>query len=172
MYKKPARLNGGFTLIEMLLYVALASILLFIISVLYMLLLQSRIKNQTIAEVEQQGIQAMQQMNQTIRNATAITSPTIGASNAVLTITVPTASKSPTVFDLSGGVLRITEGTTSAALALTSSKVTSSALTFYNLSRSGTNGTVRIQFTITAVNNSGRNEYDYNKTFYGSASLR
>jgi len=50
--------------------------------------------------------------------------------------------------------------------------VTVSGLTFQNLSRSATPGTVRIQFTLTHVNPAGRNEYSFAKTFIGSATLR
>lgn len=161
----------GFTLVELLLYVSIAAIILLITSLFLSTLLESRIKNQTIAEVDQQGIAVMQLITQTARNAEAITSPAVGASASTLTLDVVTAPSDPTIFDLSSGVIRITEGVGSAT-ALTNSHVTASAVTFRNLSRTGTPGTIRIQFTITYVNPSGRNEYNYSKTFIGSASLR
>lgn len=136
----------GFTLIELLLYVSIIGAIIFSVAGFLSLLMQSRVKNQTIAEVEQQGVQVMQIITQTGRNATDI--------------------NFPSAFDLSGGVIH--ENT----IALTNSRVDASALTFQNLSRAGTPGTIRIQFTLTHVNSSGRNEYDYTKTFYGTASLR
>ena len=164
-------MKKGFTLIELLLYVSIASIILLATSVFLSTLLESRIKNQTIAEVEQQGLQVMQLITQTVRNAEAITAPTVGTSASSVTLDVITVASDPTVFDLSSGVLRITEGAGSA-VALTNSRVTVSALTFQNLSRTSTPGTIRIQFTITHVNPSGRNEYNFSKTFIGSATLR
>ncbi|OGI26058.1 MAG: hypothetical protein A3J76_05640 [Candidatus Moranbacteria bacterium RBG_13_45_13] len=161
----------GFTLIELLLYVAVASGMLLVISVFLSTLLQSRIKNQTIAEVEQQGQQVMQLITQTARNAEAITSPAPGASASSLTLDVITALNDPTIFDLSSGVIRIQEGSGSA-VALTNSRVVASALTFQNLSRAGTPGTVRVQFTLVHANPEGRNEYSFEKTFIGSATLR
>ncbi len=161
----------GITLVELLLYIALVSAMLLVISTFLAMLLQSRIKNETIAEVEQQGVQVMQIITQTARNAEDITSPTVGNSGSSLTLDVVDAGDDPTIFDLSGGAVRITEGVGSA-VDLTNSHITVSGLNFYNLSRSETPGTVRIQFTITHVNPEGRNEYDYNKTFYGNASLR
>jgi len=161
----------GFTLIELLLYVSIVGAVILSISVFLSLLMQSRVKNQTIAEVEQQGIQVMQIITQTGRNAEAITSPAIGSSSVSLTLDVVTVAKDPTVFDLSGNAIRIKEGTGSA-IALTNSRVTASNLTFKNLSRTGTPGTVRIQFTLTHINPSGRNEYDFSKTFYETATLR
>ncbi|MDD5626512.1 MAG: type II secretion system protein [Patescibacteria group bacterium] len=161
----------GFTLIELLLYVAVASAILLAISVFLSILLQSRIKNQTIAEVEQQGLQVMQLVTQTARNAEAITSPAQGASASSLTLDVISAASDPTIFDLASGAIRVKEGAGSAT-ALTNSRVTASALTFQNLSRTDTPGTVRVQFTLAHTNPEGRNEYSFTKTFIGSASLR
>jgi len=136
----------GFTLIELLLYVSIVGAIIFSIAGFLSLLMQSRVKNQAIAEVEQQGIQAMQVITQTGRNAADV--------------------NFTTAFDLFGGTMR------QDAIPLTNSRVVASNLTFQNLSRTGTPGTVRVQFTLTHINPSGRNEYDFNKTFYGSASLR
>lgn len=83
--------------------------MMLVISVFLSTLLESRIKNQTIAEVEQQGIQVMQIMSQTIRNSNSVTLPTIGTNGSSLTLTVPVGSKNPTVFDLASGVIRIQE---------------------------------------------------------------
>lgn len=156
--------NKGFTLIELLLYIAIASIIVFTTAALLQFTLQSKVKNQTIAEVEQQGTQVMQIITQTVRNAIAINSPTIGTSGASLSVDT-------TVFDLSGGSIRIKEGA-GAAVNLTSLKVTASNLNFQNLSRAGTQNIVRISFTLTYINSSGRNEYDFTKSFIGSAGLR
>lgn len=163
--------QSGFTIIELLLYVAISSVILLVISLFLQTLLESRIKNQTIAEVEQQGLQVMQMITQTARNAEAITSPAQGASAATLTLDVITVANDPTIFDLASGVIRITEGTGSA-VSLTNSRITASSLTFQNLSLTSTPGTIRIQFTLTHVNPEGRNEYSFTKTFTGSATLR
>ena len=48
--------NKGFTLIELLLYVSIASTVLLASTVFFHMLLESRVKNQTISEVEQQGL--------------------------------------------------------------------------------------------------------------------
>ncbi len=143
-YKLQAR--KGFTLIELLLYVGIVGAIIFSVAGFLSLLMQSRVKNQTIAEVEQQGVAVMQIITQAGRNASAV-----DFTNS---------------YDLSGGAIR------DNTIALTNSRVVASGLSFQNLSRTGTHGTVRIQFTLTSVNPSGRNEYDYNKTFYATATLR
>lgn len=168
---KNLKSEDGFSLIELLLYMTLASVILLVVSVFSFSLIQARIKNQTVAEVEQQGIQVMQTFTQTIRNAEGITVPGQGGSGNTLTLDVVTAGDDPTTFSDVSGVIQMTEGT-NPTVDLTSSRVIASNLTFENLSRDNTPGTVRISFTLTHINDGGRNEYDYEKTFTGSASLR
>jgi Tfp pilus assembly protein PilW len=163
--------KSGFTIIELLLYVAISSIILLVSSLFFLTLLEARTKNQVIAEVEQQGIQIMQIITQTIRNADTINSPTIGTSGASLSVNTTISSTTPSVFDLSSGVIRIKEGT-NAVINLSNSKVVVSNLSFSNLSRASTPGVIKISFTISAVNNSNRNEYSFSSPFVASASLR
>src|SRR3989339_367275 len=108
--KIKAKKNNGFTLVEVLLYVMILSAMTLTISVLLFLVFQARVKGQTIAEVEQNGQRVMQIVAQTIRNADSITSPTIGTSAKSLTLVVPTSTKNPTIFSLSGSTIQIKEG--------------------------------------------------------------
>jgi Tfp pilus assembly protein PilW len=165
------RSAAGFTLIEMLLYVALVSMLLIAITGFFGLSADARVKNQTIAEVDQQGTQVMDYITQTIRNASSISAPAIGTSASSLTAVVPTASLSPTVISLNGTALQTVEGSASA-VPLTSSRVQVSSLTFKNLARSGTNANLQISFVITRTNPNSRNEYEYSKTFTSTAALQ
>lgn len=162
---------AGYTLVELLVYIAIISTLLFAATAFFGVVVDARVKNQSITEVNQQGAQAMELIGQTIRNATSITTPAAGASGASLTLVVPTGSLSPTVFDSSSNVLRITEGA-GAATSLTNSKVQVSSLTFRNLTRSGTPGIVQVSFTLARVNANNRNEYSYSKSFQTSVGLR
>lgn len=161
----------GYTLIELLLYVTVVSSLLLVVTMFFGMSAEGRVKNQSISEVDQQGTFALNYIAQTLRTATLITTPTIGASANQITVTVPTVSLSPTIFSLSGTTLQVKEGA-ATAIPLTSSSVQVSNLTFKNLSRSSTNEIVQVSFTLSRVNNSGRNEFDYQKTFTTSAALR
>lgn len=161
----------GFTLIELLLYVTIVGSLLTTVSIFFATTTEARIKNQSIVEVDQQGTLAMEHITQAIRNADAVTTPAAGATTASLTLTVPTAGLSPTIFDLTGTTLQIKEGA-ATAVALTNSKVQISGLTFKNLTRASTPGVIQISFTAARTNAGGRNEYDYQKTFTSSAALR
>jgi type II secretory pathway component PulJ len=68
-------IGKGFTLIELLLYVSLTAILLLSITAFIGALLSARVKNASIAEVDQQGAQVMQQITQAVRNSEAIVAP-------------------------------------------------------------------------------------------------
>lgn len=157
--------QNGFTLIELLLYVSIVGGLLVAVSMFFATAIESRIKTQSIMEVDQQGALVMDYLLQTIRNADSITSPTATNSGDTLTLVVPTASLSPTIFNLNSTALQVKEGA-AAAIPLTNSKVAVTGLTFKNLTRSGTPGLVQVSFTISRVNTAGRNTYDYQKNIY------
>lgn len=95
--------SKGYTLIELLLYIGIISILLGSTTLFFGAIIEARVKNQSISEVEQQGELAMDHIAQAIRNATSITSPAAGASAGSLILAMPTASINPTTFGMSGG---------------------------------------------------------------------
>jgi len=159
--------KNGFTLVEVLLYTSLVVTVIIVSSVIFTIIIQSRVKNQVIAEVDHQGLQVIDIISQTIRNSDNINSPAIGLSSSSLSVN----SVAPIIFDVSGGVIRVKEGV-NPEIALTNNRVIVSNLLFRNTSRSGTDGNVRVSFTITHMNPGGRNEYDYSKNFFISASLR
>lgn len=162
--------QNGFTLIELLLYVAIIGTLLTAVMGFYGLALDARVKNQAIAEVNQQGGLALDQITQTIRNASSVTAPVAASSGSTLTLAVPTASLSPTTYNVANSTLQITEGTGSA-VALTSGDVKVTSITFTNLTRSGTNGIVQVTITVEYTNNTGRAAYSYQKIFTTSAEV-
>lgn len=164
-------IKKGFTLVEILLYTSIAAVVLTSASVFLFVVLQTRVKHQVISEVEQQGVQVMQLITQTARNATVLTAPAPGASAPTLTLQVLNGSLSPTLFDLSAGAIRITEGASPAAI-LTNARVVATDLRFSNFSHPGTPGSFRVEFTLAAASNSTRSEYTYVQTFTTAASLR
>ena len=170
--KKNCRKNlSGFTLVEILLYISIISVMLGVISIFMFSILQSQAKFKTISEVEQQGVQIMQVITQTIRNSKGITAPTQGNSGSSLTLEFIDSAKNPTVINLTGTNIQIKEGT-GPITVLNNSKIAASELSFSNLSRINTPGIVKFEFNLNYINPSVRNEYEYSKTFYGTASLR
>jgi type II secretory pathway pseudopilin PulG len=93
--------STGYTLIELLLYVSILGSLLTAISLYFSTSTESRVKNQSIAEVNLQGALIMDRITQIIRNADSITTPAVNTCANSLTLVVPTGALSPTIFDTS-----------------------------------------------------------------------
>lgn len=168
--RRPHLKQAGFTLIELLMYVTILGSLLLTLTYLFANAADARVKNQSITEVNDQAADVMDNITQTIRNSTSITSPAAGASAASLTLVVPTGSLSPTIFNLNGTTMRITEGV-GAAVNLTNDKVQITSLTFRNLTKTGTAGAVQVSFTMRRVNVNTHAEYDFQKTFTSTAEI-
>lgn len=166
------RSQKGFSLVEMILYVAISSVILLALSLFLTSLLSSRLKSQSISDVNDQGLQIMQMVTDSVKNARSVDFPSIGATSTSLSITVADPLLSPTVYDIASGTVRIKEGS-NTLIPLTNSHVTVSSFVFQNISStSSTDRVVRFSFTIDHNNQNGRNENTYTKSFSGSATLR
>lgn len=160
--------NRGFTLIELLLYTVIAAGLLLSITAMIALLTQSRIKNQTISLVEQQGIQIIQTMSQEIRNSIAVISPTNGTDGT--TLQLQDASGQNIIFNLSSSTLQKTK--LGQTVSISANNLILSDLHFINLTPDNIHNSIKIKFTLNYNNIAGRNEYNYSQTFYDTATLR
>ncbi|QQS60850.1 MAG: prepilin-type N-terminal cleavage/methylation domain-containing protein [Candidatus Moraniibacteriota bacterium] len=159
----------GISLIELLIYIAIMGILL--TSIVSFITVNENMKkrNQAISEVEIQGWEAMRFITKSIKNAQSITGPIFGENSAVLTLVVDDVTKSPTIFDLNAGALRIKEGL-SDPVTLTDSRMIVDTLSFTNFGSSTTKGSIKIQFNGSYFDTSENT--DYQKTFYGTATPR
>src|SRR3989338_10609748 len=77
---------GGFTLVELVLYVGLAAVMILSVSIFLSTMLQARVRNQTVLEVESQGIQVAQRILQVVRNPLGVYSPLGGLSDSSLSM--------------------------------------------------------------------------------------
>ncbi len=161
----------AFTLVEALVYITLMSITLVSIVTLMYWILDSRSKTQVIAEVESQSVLAIDEISQRIRNATGINSPTPGNSSSTLSLVVSDGAKNPTIIDLSAGVIRIKEGV-SSEVPITTARLSITNLTFQNVTRVGTPGSMKINFTTSYVNPANTKVFDYSKNYYFAANPR
>jgi Tfp pilus assembly protein PilW len=163
--------SNGFTLVELLLYIAITVIIVTTISTFLIMIMTTQVKAQTVAEVEQQGLQVKQLITQTIRNAAAINLPVnAGDTGSTLSVNTFDLTKSPTIFTLNNGTIYITEGT-STPLAITSSRIITSSLVFARLGAKKQKN-ISIDFTLSHYNPSNRNEYYYVQTFYATANAK
>ena len=173
-FKSTAR--PGSTLIEILLYLVIFSIIITTISYFAVVSGSSRVRGEIVTEIDYQGIAIIDLVTQSVRNSTSISQPAANTSASSLTLTTQTPSLNPTIFDSqSDGTTtrtRITEGLPPVNNYLTNSHVNITNLTFTNVKVTGSNDSIQIRFTLTYRNPSGRKDFDYQKTFYGAATRR
>lgn len=165
--------QSGFTLIEVLLYLALATTVLFISTTFLLQISQSFIKQRVISEVTQQSTRIIDLINTSIRNGVNINTPTPGNQSETLSIETSIGATNPTVYSLDSGVLYISEGGGSN-VALTNNNILISNLNFRNLSQitTTTTGTISVYFDTNYINDSNRSEYSYQESYFSGATLR
>jgi Tfp pilus assembly protein PilW len=148
----------GFTLIELLLYIAIISLVLVFVTGFFWNIASGNIKENSYQEVQQNGRFAMTKITQQIKKAIGINSPTLGSSSNSLSLIMPDSNLNPTILDVSGGKLRITQGA-SAPIELTTDQVLVNNLQFTNLSYLNTPGTIRVEMTLENLNPAKKTEY-------------
>lgn len=161
--------RAGFTLLEILLYMAIATTVMAAVIALIAVTLQVRAKYRVLTSLGSQADTVQAFVSQTIRQATALSNlPAAGTVDA-LGLYLPSDTTTPVLIDSQNGQLRYTDDL-GVVTALTASDVTVSNLSFTNLPQPGAPDLVRYQFTLNAVNPSGRAETAGTVTVAGTAS--
>lgn len=160
----------GFTLIEIILYIALLSIMLSGAIAVAWDMIYGRVKVRTQQELNHQVRFAMTRINYEIRNASGIN--TVSANS--ISLVQADSSRNPVVIDLVAGRLRIGWGNSgpcavSAPCFLTSSDVNITGLTFTNFSSGGSK---QIQTQFSASTSGARSEYQASQTLKTSAEIQ
>ena len=166
-----SKFRAAFTLIEFALYIAVAVGLVTAAGAIGLNALFAKTKLAAVEEVAHNARFGIAIMTDRIERASAITSPGPGLGASVLILQMSQAAENPTEFNLSGGRLRMREGT-NPFVDLTSDEVVITNLSFTNLSHFLTPGSARMAITIESANPSGRQEYEFQETFFTSASVR
>lgn len=164
---KNTNLQNGISLIETIIYVAIFSVFIIGFAQFSNILSATRLHNQIVLEVNDQGSQIIRLITQTVRNGSAINSPTVGNLSSSLSIDTGVPGTNPTMFSVTSGVLYVAEAGGSP-VPLTNNKVAVSNLTFSNFSRASTPNIIKVSFALTSV--SARDPYVV--TFSGSGALR
>jgi len=157
---------------EVVLYIGIGAILLGAITAFYFSVQTAGFKNQTVLEVEDGGAAALTPMLQAVRSATGVTGLARGRSASTLTLRMADTNRNPTVFDVVNGVLRVREGQAGVPVPLTVPRVQVTHFLVTNVAPAGTAAVLRFELTLASVNPSRRNEYEYSRTFLGTAALR
>jgi type II secretory pathway pseudopilin PulG len=161
----------GFTLIELILYVSIVSIILMALIPFAWNIIGGSAKSGAQQEVFSQGRNVSERIKYEIRNANSITSV------AATSIDLNTATNTVTVIDLSGGKMRIRYGAGGTAVNLNSNDTVitcPSNICFTNYT-TGDNKSKNIRYTFIVDDNFGSARQEYNvpaMTMEGSAEVR
>lgn len=171
MIMKKINSQKGLTLLETLIYVVIFSMFVVTLSSFSGSINSARLRSQTMLEVNYQGSQIIHTVTQTVRNAVSISNPVISNSGDSLTLNTDDPATNPTIFSLATGTLYIQEGL-NEPIALTNNRVEINNLVFSNFSKASTPGTIKIRFNLKNADVYVKPEQQYNRDFYGSASIR
>ncbi len=163
----------GFTLLELIIYLAIISGAIVSFTYFILSVSNSRTKTYVAQEVHANARTALELISQRIRASNGVVSVT----PSVLTLDFSTAipAKHPTAIDRdANNALRITEDTdgTPVVSTLTSSEVKITTLIFTNVTAPGTRENIRINMTMEYNNPSGSPAFSYTKSFTTAVSVR
>lgn len=167
--------SGGFTLIEILIYIAIMGVIVTGFITFSISISNTRNKTFVVQEVHSNSRTALNLISQRIRSSTGINSAssTFGADPGVLSLSMAASFRDPTVIDLdqNDGVLRIGEAT-SSPVAITTDKVKITNLVFTNLTPSGERESIRVEITVEYKDSSGDIIFTYSQNSQTTVSVR
>lgn len=168
-------MQKGFTFIEMILYTLLVSIFLFGVIDFGWNLIYGNVKSKNYQAVTQNLRFAEKRILYEIRNSSGINT----FSTQSICLSNSDSTRNPTKIYVSSGILRIAWGGGSPTCAfltndvpLIDNLVTVSSLNFANLTSGSLTKNIQVSLTLSAINNSGRSEWDRTQTFVTSAEVR
>ncbi len=180
--KKFHTTKNCFTLVELILYIGISSIILLSVSTLISFLLESQAKNRAVMSVEQQGAYITQLITQNIRNGYAILNPI--KNNQTESIEIVKTHDAPDYDDLviffidsdnmiMRNILLVgSEVKDDIPTTINNSDIIVTNLSARNLSVDGIPYSISFEFKVSYKQDNNRHEYIYSKYFYGGASLR
>lgn len=162
----------GISLVETLIAVTIMSLLILSVVSLLANLSKSEKHNKVLAEVEYQASAIIYEIAQSVRNASAITSPGIGATSSELILALPSLpNQDPTSFSTSAHLVLANKGG-GGINPVSSTMVEVTNLTFQNISAPGTKGAIRIFLSLQATNPNNKPELTYATTRITTVTLR
>lgn len=167
------REKTGFSLIEIIIYVALVSIIAVSFVVFIIDVTTSSQKARVRQEVQQNARFAFQRITREIRAADDVNagSSAFGTSPGVLSLAADNPTDDPTVFSVNGGVLQITQGA-NPAQDLTSDRFVVTNLVFTDLSVNNRTKNIMIELTLEHPNPQDVEVFDASSTYRGAVVIR
>lgn len=170
--KQTSDLNNGFSLVEIILYISLLSLLLLTVLGIWQNLIDVEVRLRLEQQVQDNSRFAIENFTHSIHGSDGIQSPAPGATSSVLQLSMLASEDDPILFDEVDGIIEITKGIT-GPFPVTQDSVEVSDLVFTNLTAStSTPGSVRVQFLMTAVQPTAGTFTRVSKFVQSTATLR
>lgn len=171
MIRRATRQEKGSTLLELVLYLGLSSIVLTGIGVVAGNVLDSGAKGDAIADVRYGASFALGEIAEALRAADGIVLPPQGATGTALTLIGTSSSTDPIVVAVASGTLMMTIGT-GTPHALLPETVRLISATFEHLGSPTQKSSVRMTLELDAADPSAAAQFHYRETFIRTATLR
>ncbi|MCF7844465.1 MAG: hypothetical protein K9M03_01375 [Kiritimatiellales bacterium] len=149
MTSKILNRRPGTSLVELLLFLGFFAICSGVLIGVLVSSGEQRTRQQTVASVEQEGVQLLQMLTRRIRRAESIAYPDAGVTSSALVLQLADEGQDPTVIALESGAIKAAEG--NSVRTISSDQLTISDLQFQNTSVSSDSQSVTISFMITKI---------------------
>jgi len=138
--------TAGFTIIELTIYIVLMSVLVLVISRIFLASLDVQLESESVSAVEQDGKYILARLSYDISHASSITDPSeLGTSSPSLTIQVGGENRT---YSLTESILQLTDSIGPARLHSPETEV--GDISFTRIGNPSGKDTVRIDFTLTS----------------------
>lgn len=165
--------DHGFTLVELIIYVAIIGFVLISFVYFALGLTASERKNYSVAETQANARAALQEIGWRIKGALSVNTSTsvFNSDNGILSLSVNDVSKNPTIIKISpiDNSLIILEG--SSTTTITTSKVMVDKLFFYDFTSGTPRSNIQVDLKV-KFNSSDSQEYTYTQSLSGVFNLR
>ena len=165
-------MNRGFTLVEIILYMTIVSVLFVVVIQYWNGLVGNAVRIRLEQDAQDSSRFVVETIGGYVRKSIGIQSPSAGATGTVLQLAMPDAADDPTIIDVSNGVLRVTEGN-EGPFEMIPEKVEVTEIEFSNLTAStSTPGVIQINFIMTALQPTAGQFAQISETVQTSYSIR
>lgn len=170
--KNKTQPSAGFTLLEIMVSLAILSGIIFGTVALFGAITAARAKTLSAQEVNANAQVAFEGMAYRIRGASSINnaSSTFGVHPGILSLATTEASKNPTVFQVSNGRIEIRESSLPPE-HITAAQTQITNLVFTQLLYPGSSGGVRIDLTLSYRNPSSDPNYEFSQSYQKTVFL-
>lgn len=141
----------GFTLIETFLYLAISVVMVVLIGSVGINVLATLASVHAEEELQYNSQFIIEKIRTIVNDAETIDIPISGATSSTLSLTMSDPAKNPTVIDVVDGRFRMQEGSDTPQF-FSGQNIVVSAVTFSNVTYTGSDGAVRVSFDLNVQN--------------------